>query len=347
MATLGENPLSGGPRARARHLEVDFVGMRLKNQGVSLPSPRFPAPRLFAFDTSDDALSLLPLCARRALDVVGCKLSLSSYQALSVEDRYALARCGSRDVVDPIEVAEVVGRSSGELSSVPPLADPNPEQVPALLEGVLGPTRSIPLKVWRGLSNVERYALVKVAAKGSPERIEGCYDEIIGSRQLSTHLRPGGGVVMVSIAGKAETNRLARAESYVAMSRQAFERLSRADVPKGDVLGTARIAGIMACKKTAELIPLCHPLPLQHAEIDLELIAKTAQVRVECKVEVFGRTGVEMEALLGASTAALTIYDMLKSIDRDLVIGPTRLLEKQGGRSGHYRAAPPAGGSTS
>ena len=100
----------------------------------------------------------------------------------------------------------------------------------------------------------------------------------------------------------------------------------------------ARLAGIMASKKTADLIPLCHPLPLEHAEVNFQFIPQKHQVHIECKVEVFGRTGVEMEALLGVSTAALTIYDMLKSIDRGLVIGPTRLVEKSGGRSGHYLA---------
>ena len=141
---------------------------------------------------------------------------------------------------------------------------------------------------------------------------------------------------MVSISDKQETMRRARAESSVTMSRTAYDRLTQADVPKGDVLGTARLAGIMATKKTAEWIPLCHPLALQHVDIEFSLDPEGARLHVGCTVEVFARTGVEMEAMVGVSAAALTVYDMLKSLDRALTIGPTRLVEKTGGRSGHF-----------
>jgi len=306
---------------------------------VSTPSSTATsAPRLFAFDTSEPSLGLLPLCARRALDVTGIKLSLAAYQSLSEQDRYALARSGSQESVDADEVRRIVAQAHGEIGTLPASADPDPLAVPSALSQALGRERPVPEKVWQNLSSLERYALVKVCARGKPERISACYDEVIGARQLSSHLKPAGGVTMVSVAGKAETARSARAESFVTMSGEAYERLVRAHVPKGDVLGTARLAGIMASKKTADLIPLCHPLPLQHAEVNFQFFPQKNQLHIECKVEVFGRTGVEMEALLGASTAALTVYDMLKSIDRGLVIGPTRLLEKSGGRSGHYLA---------
>ncbi len=306
---------------------------------MSTPSsPPHVAPRLFDFDTSDPSLHLLPLCARRALDAAGIKLSLAAYQSLCVPDRYALAQCGTEEHVELEQVRLITKRAQGDVSTLPVRLDPDGTTVPEEVSQVLGPTRPIPEKVWQNLSTLERYVLVKVTARGKPARIQACYDEIIGARQLSSHLQPQGGVTMVSVSGKAETARSARAESYVTMSSEAYERLVRAHVPKGDVLGTARLAGIMASKKTADLIPLCHPLPLEHAEVNFQFIPEKSQVRIECKVDVFGRTGVEMEALLGASTAALTIYDMLKSIDRGLVIGPTRLIEKSGGRSGHYLA---------
>jgi cyclic pyranopterin phosphate synthase len=122
------------------------------------------------------------------------------------------------------------------------------------------------------------------------------------------------------------------------MSRAAFERLENATAPKGDVLGTARLAGIQGAKRTSDLIPLCHPLSLTHAEVRFETDAPRSRVRVLAEVEVVDRTGVEMEALVAATTAALTIYDMLKSIDRGMTLGPSRLLEKSGGRSGDFVA---------
>ena len=142
---------------------------------------------------------------------------------------------------------------------------------------------------------------------------------------------------MVSVSAKAPQQRHAVASSSVLMNRASFERLMHATAPKGDVLATARIAGIMATKKTAEIIPLCHPLNLTHAEIDFQLDEAQSAVQIRCSVTVIDRTGVEMEAMMGVSAAALTIYDMLKSIDRSMSIGPTELIEKRGGRSGTWR----------
>lgn len=141
---------------------------------------------------------------------------------------------------------------------------------------------------------------------------------------------------MVSISEKTPSLRRAKAECWVKMSAGAFERLVGKSAPKGDVLGTARLAGIMAIKKTSDLIPLCHPLALQHAEIDFEELPAKNQLRVICSVAVEARTGVEMEAMVGANIAALTVYDMMKSVDRGMELGPTRLLEKSGGRSGTF-----------
>ncbi len=147
-----------------------------------------------------------------------------------------------------------------------------------------------------------------------------------------THLDSRGEVRIVDISGKAVTFRRAVAESGVEMSEKAFEALRAGTVAKGDVLATVRVAAIMAVKKTSELIPLCHPLPVNKVacRIDLE---PPRRVRVEVEVATTGRTGVEMEALTGASVACLVIYDMVKSLDKGMVIGPTRLLLKEGGKS--------------
>lgn len=141
---------------------------------------------------------------------------------------------------------------------------------------------------------------------------------------------------MVDVSQKAASHRHAVAESRVSMSAEAFARVKSATVPKGDVLGTARLAGIMAGKRTAELIPLCHPLSLTKLELSLEFDDAATSIVIHATVEAFDRTGVEMEALTAVSVAALTVYDMLKGIDRAMEIGPTRLVTKSGGRTGDF-----------
>jgi cyclic pyranopterin phosphate synthase len=140
---------------------------------------------------------------------------------------------------------------------------------------------------------------------------------------------------MVNVAEKAETVREAVAEGEVRMSAAALGAIRRRAVAKGDPLQTARLAGILAAKRTAELIPLCHPLPLTH--VDVEFVRRPRGYGILGRASVVGRTGVEMEALTAVAVAALTVYDMLKAVDRTLVIGPIRLVEKRGGRSGTYR----------
>jgi cyclic pyranopterin phosphate synthase len=125
------------------------------------------------------------------------------------------------------------------------------------------------------------------------------------------------------------------------MRPETAARIARADAPKGDVLAAARIAGIMAAKRTPELIPLCHGVALTHVAVDLEIDEPAAAVRVTATAEALDRTGVEMEAMVAVSAACLTIYDMLKGIDREMVLGDIRLLEKSGGRSGHFRRGAP------
>ena len=142
---------------------------------------------------------------------------------------------------------------------------------------------------------------------------------------------------MVDVGDKAITVRMARAESLVRMEPTTLTLMQNRQVAKGDVFEVARLAGIMATKRTAELIPLCHPLGLDSVEVHFE-IANESTVRIEATVRVEGKTGVEMEALTAVTVAALTVYDMCKSVDRGMVLGPARLLEKSGGKSGHFIA---------
>lgn len=150
-----------------------------------------------------------------------------------------------------------------------------------------------------------------------------------------SHVDRTGRVRMVDVSAKPETEREAVAEAEVRMSAAAVRAIRRKEVAKGDPLQTARVAGIMAAKRTADLIPLCHPLELSHVDVDMR--ARPHGYRIRSRVTTVGRTGVEMEALVAVTTAALTLYDMLKAVDRGMVITSVRLLEKRGGRSGHYR----------
>src|SRR5215470_3254288 len=154
-----------------------------------------------------------------------------------------------------------------------------------------------------------------------------------------SHLDETGAARMVDVSDKETTQRTARAEGFLAMAPATLALVEQGEVKKGDVLAAARIAGIMAAKKTHELIPLCHPLAITKASVDFQLSHDPAGIRVTSEVAVSGQTGVEMEALTAVSVACLTIYDMLKAADKAMTIGDVRLLEKTGGRSGTYRAA--------
>jgi cyclic pyranopterin monophosphate synthase len=144
---------------------------------------------------------------------------------------------------------------------------------------------------------------------------------------------------MVDVSAKGVTAREAVARGEVTMQAATLAAITAGGVPKGDVLAVARLAGIMAAKRTADLIPLCHPLPLSHVDVELTPDPKASRVRIESRVRVEARTGVEMEALTAVAVAGLTLYDMCKAIDRGMMIGPIRLVEKRGGRSGVYRRA--------
>ena len=152
-----------------------------------------------------------------------------------------------------------------------------------------------------------------------------------------THFDEHGASRMVDVGAKEVTHRMARAESFVTMQPETLKLILDRKVAKGNVLEVARLAGIMATKRTADLIPLCHPLGIDGVDVDLQPVGATT-LRIEATVRVHGRTGVEMEALTAVSVAGLTVYDMCKSADRGMTIGPTRLLEKLGGKSGHFQS---------
>jgi len=156
--------------------------------------------------------------------------------------------------------------------------------------------------------------------------------------EMLTHVDEQGTARMVDVGKKAITRRVARAGARVWMAPRTMRLLVDQALPKGDVLAVARLAGIMAAKKTFELVPLCHPLPLDYVDVTFSIREDDAVVEIECEARTSGRTGVEMEAITGASVAAITIYDMCKAVDRGIVIGDVRLLEKRGGRHDYRRA---------
>ncbi len=150
-----------------------------------------------------------------------------------------------------------------------------------------------------------------------------------------THIDEKGQARMVDVGAKADTKRLARAQAILTMQPETLAMITAGDMPKGDVFACARIAGIMGAKRTHELIPMCHPLPLDSVRVELSPLGKN-QVRIQSEVRCTYHTGVEMEALTACSIAALTVYDMCKAVDRGMIIGPILLLEKSGGKSGHF-----------
>jgi cyclic pyranopterin phosphate synthase len=151
-----------------------------------------------------------------------------------------------------------------------------------------------------------------------------------------SHFDEKGNAVMVDVSGKEVTQRTATATGCILVSREILEAVTAKTVKKGDVLGVARVAGIMAVKRTWELVPMCHPLPIQKCGIEFEVEQEKAQIRAICTVKTEGKTGVEMEALTGVQVALLTIYDMCKAIDKRMVMTDIHLVEKTGGKSGDF-----------
>lgn len=151
------------------------------------------------------------------------------------------------------------------------------------------------------------------------------------------HFDEKGNAVMVDVSGKAPTSRTAVARGNIHVSREVMDAVVAGRVKKGDVLGVARVAGIMGVKQTSHLIPMCHPLMIQKCSLDFEVNPDAGEITAFCTVKTEGQTGVEMEALTGVNIALLTVYDMCKAIDKSMEIGEVRLVEKLGGKSGHYK----------
>ena len=155
-----------------------------------------------------------------------------------------------------------------------------------------------------------------------------------------THFDKDGQAHMVDVSEKEITNRIAVAEGYVKMTSETLEMITQGRAKKGDVLSVAQLAGIMGAKKTSDLIPLCHPLPISKVSVTLAAAPERPGIRVEATVKTTGQTGVEMEALTAVSTACLTVYDMVKAVEKSMVIEDIRLVLKDGGKSGRYEAKP-------
>jgi molybdenum cofactor biosynthesis protein MoaC len=291
--------------------------------------------RVFAFEDIDPALPLMPLAARRALDVAGQRLSLKAWQHLPIEARRALVLAGSDESVPVTSV-------KAALADAVPRPDPQPADDEARLAEPPAPLRLRlgvdPPAVWARLRKLERFALWHVATRAKTARIDEALAEILAPATLShvslSHIDERGQARMVDVGPKTATHRTAVAGAVVRMRPDTAGLLAHG-AAKGDVLAAARIAGIMAAKRTSELIPLCHPLALTRVTVDFEVDGGT--VRVRATAEAHDRTGVEMEAMTAASIAALTIYDMLKAAERGITIDELALLEKTGGRSGHYK----------
>jgi molybdenum cofactor biosynthesis protein MoaC len=294
---------------------------------------RYGPMKLYGFDGVDERLDLVPLAARRALDRAGLKLSLDGWRSLSLEARRAIVQAGSGSVVDITPVTASAQRAQPPPQRIEPIHDPPADAPPSELRAAGTESLAAAAQTWATLSPLDRYALAKVAAQGRPELLQAACDEIMGAGAGSTHLNPAGEVHMASVAQRDPTLRRAVAESRISMNTDALVRFQSADAPKGNVGATARIAGILAAKRTAELIPLCHSVHLTQVDVDLAVDQRAGAVRVVAEVEAFARTSVETHALLAASAAALVIYDMLKAFDRAMQVGPTRIIALSGGRT--------------
>lgn len=288
-----------------------------------------PAPGVYAFEQMDDTLPYMPLAARRVLDGLGRKLSLDGWLSLEPDDRRRIVSAGSRATVDESALAVVDGARPPP-ERIAPEPEPDATELPAGLAAALGAHRPLDVAKWRSLRALDRYALVKCA--GRPEKLARAYDEIAGV--VLSHLGRSGEAHMVDVGRKPETARRAVATARVSATRAVVEAIASGTAAKGDVLSAARIAGILASKRTAELVPLCHPVRTTHAAVEFELDAARGEIRLRAVVEAVDRTGVEMEAMVAASVASLTVYDMIKSADRWASIGAVRLESKSGGKSG-------------
>jgi cyclic pyranopterin phosphate synthase len=299
-----------------------------------------PSRGVYAFERIDADLPFMPLSARRVLDALGRKLSLEGWLSLSLEDRQRIVRAGAEEKVDP-SVAATVDRAKPAPASMPTQPGPDAISPPRELAWELGTSRPLDEARWRNLHPLDRYVLVKCSEK--PGRLAVAYDAVVAV--ALTHVSSAGDAHMVDVGGKRESARCAVASARVCTTRGVVQTVLGGAAPKGDVLAAARIAGILAAKRTAELIPLCHPVRTTRAAVEFEADVEQGEVRVRATIEAVDRTGVEMEALVAAGVASLTLYDMIKSADRWATIDGLRLDSKSGGKSGDVQRPPERGGS--
>ena len=295
-----------------------------------------PSRGVYLFEGIDETLPLIPLAARRVLDALGRKLSLEGWLSLCLEDRLRMVAAGENAAIDT-NVSSVLDRASPSPSPIHPVAEPDATSLPGELAAGLGRGRPLDDDRWRALSPLDRYALAKYA--GVPEKLALAYAEIVGV--VLTHLTRAGEAHMVDVSDKRETMRRAVATASVRTTREVIAAIAAGTVPKGDVLAAARIAGILAVKRTAELVPLCHPVRTTRAAVEFESDAEGGRLHVRAIVEAVDRTGVEMEAMVAASIASLTVYDMIKAVDRWAAIDALQLEAKSGGTSGHVTRPQP------
>jgi cyclic pyranopterin phosphate synthase len=295
---------------------------------------------VYAFEAIDESLPYMPLAARRLLDETGRKLSLAGWLSLAIEERWQVVRAGAESAVN-VQAGALVDHAVPPPSRIEPVVAVADNQPPQELASSLGTERPLDAKAWQALRPLDRYALVKCTA--NHDKLARAYDEIVRGVVFS-HLAPGGAARMVDVGNKTAMHRRAVATACVRTTRHVVESIGAGAAAKGDVLGASRIAGILASKRTPELIPLCHPVQTTHAELDFQLDLPGGAIRVRATVEAVDRTGVEMEALVAASVAALNVYDMIKSADRWASIDAVRLEEKSGGKSGDTKRPPERGG---
>jgi cyclic pyranopterin monophosphate synthase len=305
---------------------------------------------VYPFEGIGSDLPYLPLAARRVLDRLGRKLSLDGWLSLPVDARQRIVSAGSAEHVDS-QVASLVGslidRATPPPSPTQALPEPDASCPPPELAAALGATRPLDDSRWRSLSALDRYALFKCVTK--PEKLAAAYDEILPASRMHpphlSHLTGTGQAHMVDVGEKMETSRRAVASARVRTTRGVVEAIALGETTKGDVVAVARVAGIMAAKRTAELVPLCHPVRTTRAAIEFEADAERGELRIRATIEAIDRTGVEMEAMLAASVSSLTVYDMIKSADRWATIDDVRLESKSGGKSGDIKRPPERGGA--
>jgi cyclic pyranopterin phosphate synthase len=294
----------------------------------------------YSFEAIDATLPFVPVAARRALDAAGLKLSLEGWLSLDLESRRALVAAGRGERVAPDAFA-TIDRARPSATPMTPTAEPDRTTPPTEVVAALGPERPLTPARWAALTALDRYALAKYASK--PEKLAHAYDEIAGGVRLS-HLTPAGAVHMVDVGRKDATARRATAAARIRTTPEVVAAIDSGSLAKGEVLAAARIAGILAAKRTPDLIPLCHPVQTTRVTIDFALDPTRGEIGLLAAAEAVDRTGVEMEAMVAASVAALTVYDMIKSADRWATIEELRLERKSGGKSGDVARPPSRGG---